>query len=190
MDIEGRYIWCSDSASSTLYCINISDGSVVRTIPTPGAFAGGIAVVGNYIYHTDWGTDTLYIMDKVTGTIIDANALPSIIISTPIAMAHIGGDKFAILGGGAEPEPLVTVNHEGKVLSNISVGMRRGLAFDGYNIWGISITAAKVLKYSYSSPGDPIEYPDVGGIATQAMTYDGKYFYFADYSDNTIKIAY
>jgi hypothetical protein len=72
---DGQYLWAVDFETKQIHQIQVADGALLTSVPTPGTESVGLTWDGSYLWTDDFGTDSLYQLDPVDGQVV--RALPS-----------------------------------------------------------------------------------------------------------------
>jgi DNA-binding beta-propeller fold protein YncE len=134
---DGPLLWVSCFTDGTIKAIDVQDGRVVRSFPSPATAPGGICFADGYFYITDSTTNLIYIVDPTGRVVRSCSGLGPTILTTS-AIAYIGGGRFLVVDGSAEPSPFAIGSIRGSTfrLEKIFTGkpVRRGAAFDGNHL--------------------------------------------------------
>jgi len=187
--VVGRYLWVAGQSSSTVYLLDRKTGNTIKSFATPGANTGGLFVEKNKIYLVDFGTDLLYLMNE-NGQVIKSFSITGISGLTT-SMVKTGANMFIVAGGAVEPNDLQSARMKNNVFIKRTTGLniRRGLGFDGYNLWIASVVDSSIKIFNHTF--NQIRSVTHAGAGTpQGIGKVGKYSYISDFTDNVLALTY
>jgi hypothetical protein len=74
---DGQYLWQNDHTDDRIYQLDPSDGSVIRSIPAPSTWAGGLGYHAGVLVYYDVAGGKIYQVDAADGTVLDSCQVPA-----------------------------------------------------------------------------------------------------------------
>ncbi|MEM9513293.1 MAG: hypothetical protein AAGA42_00430 [Actinomycetota bacterium] len=153
-----------------------------QLIPLPGT-NWGLAFAGTDLYVSNFGTDTVNVIDTTTNTVTTTIGVDD----DPAAVAFDGIDIYVAnsnIGTVSVISPKTKTVIDTILISNVAVPF--GLAFDGSRLYTANNNTNSVTFI------DPTTNSKDGSVAVgqdpQSVTFDGKHVYVTNFGDNTVSV--
>lgn len=201
-DSENGTLWCAGQADSTIFQVDPATGDVISSFASPGLNPGGIDFLserqlsdafngqftqnGGVILHTDWAANDFYILDREGNILQTWSTIGT--LSTPIALAYLGGGVVMTVDGSTETNPVQMYNFiDRKSVKTATLNARRGAYFDGNAFITASIVNNNIVAFRIPIQTTPLwakSNPQPGGI--QGLTGDGTHLWLVDNNSNLL----
>jgi DNA-binding beta-propeller fold protein YncE len=131
-------------------------------IPAPGSGDGdpnsaGLAFDGTYLWHADYGHQTIYKLDPADGTILDSFPSPG---TCPSGLGYYAPGNVLVLGDCVTGELYQINASDGTVSASCGT--------PGGSPWGVAVTGATVWE---SDVGGFLYHIDSGPVATELQSW-------------------
>jgi sugar lactone lactonase YvrE len=191
MTFDGKHIWLADRKTDLIYQIDPVNGKVLRSIPSPGYWPGGLAWDGQFLWNSDikGGRDVeevyegvIYKIDPENGAILQTLAAPS---GYPIDLAWDGQYLWCV--DNSSDEIIQFSPQDGTTIRSFKSPTWEctGLEFDGKYLWVTSTSLDKIYMVS-PEDGTVILITDSPGPSPRGLCFDGTNLWNADYDEDMI----
>ena len=185
---DGRNLWVMGQGSQLIYLVDPLTGETLKTWAAPNTTPGVIIGVGERgkergFILTNWGGGQTYFFDPVSGQSQFIANIPTGQPSLPIGGCWLGNNTFCVTGGGAEPNTLAYYSWPDilSVKQVTNINSRRGMFYDGFSIWTVSIADIDVKQLVPHTLSDVRKAWTLSGttFAQQSVAFDGKHMWAA-----------
>jgi transglutaminase-like putative cysteine protease len=181
----------SDRKTDLIYQLDPADGSIVRSIPSPGYWPAGLAWDGTHLWCSDikGGRDVeevyegvIYKLDPEDGTILQTLAAPS---QYPADLAWDGTYLWCVDNGS--DEIIQFSPNDGTTIRSFKspTWECQGLEYDGTYLWASS-SARDEIYMILPEDGSVILITDAPGPVSRGLCFDGDNLWNVDYQHDLV----
>lgn len=188
---DGKSLWMADRKTDLLYCLDPSDGKILRTLPSPAYWPSALAWDGQYLWCADTygGKDEsegykgiIYKIDPETGTVLKTLEAP---VDHPVGLAWDGSYLWCV---DDHADQLVRFDpKDGTTIQSFSspYASPHGLAFDGKYLW-ISDRQLDEIHMVDPGNGHVILIAPSPGPYPWGLAWDGKSLWNVDFETDMV----
>ncbi|MCD4694698.1 MAG: hypothetical protein K8S16_00550, partial [Bacteroidales bacterium] len=188
---DGENLWLADYQTDLLYCINLENGAVTRTIQATAYWPEGLAWDGEALWNADVKggiplsenyAGKVYRIDPDDGTILKTIQAPS---STPRGLTWDGQYLWCVDNRSDEviqfsPDDGTTIRSFKSPASD-----PRGITFDGKYLW-ISDRIKDEIYMVDPETGSVVIITDAPGAFTRGLAFDGENVWAVDFQEDKL----
>jgi len=183
---DGKYLWCADRLTDSLYALNPADGKVVKSLAAPGFIPLGLAVEKNYLWVLDGEANRLHKIDLKTGVTVNNFETPAI---NPQSLAFDGKDLW--LADEKTDKLLQLSPDDGTMIKEFKTpaGSTSGLTWDGKYLWCADRLEDRIYMMEMQSGEVLLSFSSPGKYA-RGLAYVEGFLWNVDYqSDKLFKLV-
>lgn len=152
-------------------------GAVVLSIPSPGGETTGLTWDGNHLWNADTGTNLIYQIDPINGTVVYSIPAPSGSIINGLTW-----DGNYLWCSDRQNNLLFKIDISDSSIVHViplTTTSPRGLAYDGEYLWYQDSAQRKIYRLNLQTGAYLDSIPSPGGY-NRGLCWDGKYLWSSD----------
>jgi hypothetical protein len=187
LTFDGKNLWLADHKTDQLYCIDPSNGKILREIPSPGYWPMGLAWDGKNLWNVDAKQKKVFKIRPSDGLILNSIDAPS---DNPEGLTWDG--KTLWISDSRKNLLMQLDLSDGTALHTFDGPAKslQGLAFDGKYIW-CSDRLMNEIYVVRPIDGEVILLTEASGPYPRGMAWDGAHIWIVDYQlDSLFQITH